>query len=428
MSRLLISQGRILDPASGYDEIGDVAIADGRIVDLGSSIGDFSPERTIDAKGLWVIPGLIDLSARLREPGATRKADIASEARAAAAAGITTLVMPPDTQPVIDMASVVDLIQHRAEGANAARVVPLGALTQGLLGEHLAGAAALAAAGCPALSDGGQPVQDTLVLRRALEYAKTFGLPCLLTPLDTHLAQGCLNEGATATRLGLPGVPVAAETAGLGRQLPVAEVSGARVHFGRLSSEAGVRLLDQAKQHHPELSADVAIHQLFLTEQDAVGYDTRFHVQPPLRSIFDRQALRQALKAGTIGIICSDHQPHEPDAKEGPFANTAAGASGLDTLLSLILRLVEEEVIDLLPALATVTSKPAELLGLESGRLAAGAVADIAVIDPHQPWWCTPKALKSRGKNSPFLGWELNGRALWTFVGGRPVHTASADR
>ena len=427
MSRILIRNGRLIDPASGLDESGDVAVADGRIVGLGGTIEDFTPEQRIDADGQWVIPGLIDLAARLREPGASRKADIASESRAAAAAGITTLVMPPDTTPVMDTASVVELVSHRADSAGGARVVPLGALTRQLAGEQLAAMAGLAAAGCPALADGGRPVTDSLVLRRALEYASTFTLPCLLTPVDPALAQGCLNEGPTATRLGLPGVPAAAETAGLGRQIAVAGATQARVHFGRLSSAEGARLVATALADNRRLSADVAIHQLFLTDQDAMEYDSRFHLDPPLRDIVDREALRQALADRVIRIICSDHQPHEADAKDGPFASTAPGASGIDTLLALVLRLAEEALLPLHQALATVTIEPARLLGLEGGRIAEGAAADLVVVDPVAPWFCNSDNLRSRGGNSPFLGWEFSARATHTLVGGRLVHAPTGS-
>lgn len=422
MSRILIRHARLLDPESGLDEKGDVAIADGRIVDLGGRIEDFTPDESIDATGQWVMPGLIDLSARLREPGATRKADIASETRAAAAGGITTLVMPPDTDPVMDTPSVVEQVTHRADHAAGARVVPLGALTRGLAGEQLPGMAGLAAAGCPAVADGGRPIQDSQVLQRALDYACTFSLPALLTPVDPALATGCLNEGPTATRLGLPGVPVAAETAGLGRQMAVAGASRAHVHFGRLSSGEGARLLTGERGVNRRLTADTAVHQLFLTDQDAMQYDARFHLDPPLRDIVDRQALRQAVADRVIRIICSDHQPHDADAKEGPFASTQPGASGVDTLLPLVLRLVEDEVLPLRRALATVTVEPARLLGLEGGRLAVGGAADLTVVDPVSPWFCTAETLRSRGGNSPFIGWEFSARATYTLVAGRLVH------
>lgn len=422
MSRILIRNARLIDPASGFDERGDIAVADGRIVGLGQ-VADFSPDTDIDATGQWIIPGLIDLAARLREPGAARKADIASEARAAAAGGITTLVMPPDTDPVMDTPSVIDWVAHRADAAHGARVVTLGALTRGNQGETLSSMAALAAAGCPAMSDAGVPIADSLVLRRALEYAQTFSLPSLLTPLDPTLSGGFMHEGPTATRLGLAGIPVAAETAGLGRQIAVAKAAAARVHFGRLSSAEGVHLLNAARKDNRALSGDVAIHHLFLTDQDAMDYDARFHLNPPLRDIVDREALRQALADGVIEIICSDHQPHDADAKAGPFASTAAGASGVDTLLGLVLRLVEDQVLSLHAALAAVTIAPARLLGLESGQLAEGAPADLAVVNPTAPWFCRLETLNSRGTNSPFLGWEFSAQVSHTLVDGRLVHT-----
>ncbi|PWG61982.1 dihydroorotase [Sediminicurvatus halobius] len=423
MSRILIRGGRLLDPASGHDAVGDLAIAGGRIVGLGAPPDGFAADRVIGAEGCWVLPGLIDLAARLREPGATHKADIASEARAAAAAGITTLVLPPDTEPVLDTPSVAELVHRRAAAAGGARVVPLAALTLGLAGEQLAPMAALADAGCPAVADGGRPVADTLVLRRALEYAATYELPALLTPWDPWLAAGGgLHEGPVAMRLGLPGVSVAAETAGLGRQLAVATALGLRVHFGRLSTAAGAAMLRNAHRDGAPVTGDVAIHQLFLTENDAVGYDSRFHVQPPLRSVGDRDALRRAVADGTLGIICSDHQPHERDAKDGPFTGTEPGLSGIDTLLALVLRLVEEEAIGLLPALAAVTAHPAALLGLDTGRLATGAPADVCIVDPQSPWWCRAESLGSRGRHNGFLGWEFSARNTHTLVNGELVH------
>jgi len=422
VSRILVRGGRLLDPASGHDAVGDLAIAGGRLVGVGTAPEGFAPQRIVAAEGHWVIPGLIDLAARLREPGATHKADIASEARAAAAAGITTLALPPDTEPVMDTPSVAELVHRRAAAAGGARVLPLGALTRGLAGEQLSELAALADAGCPAVADGGRPVANTLVLRRALEYAATFALPVLLTPWDPWLsADGALHEGPVAMRLGLPGVSVAAETAGLGRQLALAAALESRVHFGRLSSAAGAGLLRAARRDGARVSGDVAIHQLFLTENDAVGYDSRFHVQPPLRSVGDRAALRRAVADGTLGIICSDHQPHEHDAKDGPFTGTEPGLSGIDTLLALVLRLVEEEALGLLPALATVTANPAALLGLESGRLAPEAPADVCVVDPQSPWWCCAQTLGSRGRHNGFLGWEFSARATHTLVGGELV-------
>ncbi len=423
MTRIRITGGRLIDPASGLDEIGDVSIANGRLVGVGEPLADFSADHSIDAHGCIVCPGLIDLAARTGEPGPVHAASIAGEAHAAAAAGITTMACPPDTSPPIDSPSIVELIHQRAQRANGARILPIGALTRGLAGEQLAEMASLQAAGCPAVADGGRAIRDSLVLRRALEYAATLQLPVMLTPADPWLAEaGCMHEGSVATRLGLPGVATAAEAAGLGRALAVAEAVGGPVHVGRLSSLAALRPLAMSRESGLPVTADVAIHQLFLTEQDAAEFDSRFHLDPPLRSIMDRDALRKAVGDGRIQVICSDHTPLDPDDKDGPFESTLPGAPGLDTLLPLVLRLVEEDVFDLRRALAAVTLWPAMVLGLDSGRLRNGAPADVIVVDPDAPWWCRPENLRSGGHNSPFLGWELVGRATHTVVDGRLVH------
>ncbi len=422
MSGLIIRGGRVLDPASGFDAVADVFIADGRIQALGEPPAGFTAAHELDARGLCVSPGLIDLAARLREPGLTHKADIASETRAAAAGGITTLCCLPDTQPVVDTPSVVEHMLRRAE-TSGIRLAPLGALTKGLEGQLLAAMAALKDAGCVAVSDGGRPVANTRVLRRALEYAQTFDLPVLLTPRDPALSDGGLmHEGGVATRMGVAGIPQAAETAALGRDLALVEQTGARTHFGRLSSGRGVELIRRAQRDGLPVSADIAIHQLFFTEQDLWGFEAMFRVEPPFRSFTDRDALRRAVAEGAVAI-CSDHQPHQPDAKHAPLAGAEPGLSGLDTLLALVLRLVDEEVLPLLDALARVTVDPARILGLESGVLAPGRPADLCIFDPDAVWRVTPETLHSRGKNSAFLGWELTGRTVHTLVGGRLVYS-----
>lgn len=423
MSRIRIHGGRVIDPESGQDGPAEVLIADGRILAVGEPPTDFAVDLEIDATGQIVCPGLIDLATRLGEPGAEHKATIGSETRAGAAGGITTLACLPDTNPVMDTPSVVDLMHRRAEEAGSSRVLPLGALTLGLAGERLSEMAALHQAGCAAMTDGGRVIRDTLVLQRALEYAATFAIPVLLTPADPWLSQaGYLHDGIVATRLGIPGIPAAAEVAELGRSLAlVADIRG-HTHFGRLSSREGIELIARAQSGGLPVTADVAIHQLFLTETDCAEFDPRFHLKPPLRGIADRKALRAALVDGTIGVICSDHQPHDPDAKDGPFTSTEPGACGLDTLLSLLLRLVEENVFNLCQGLACVTINPARVLGLETGRLTPGAPADICIFDPDAVWWCMPETLRSQAKNSPFLGWELPGRVSYTLVDGRVIH------
>lgn len=426
MSSIVIADGRVIDPANGIDERLDLFIVDGVIQGVGTAPVGFRAEETIDAAGHIVCPGLVDLAARVREPGQAHKATIATEARAAAAGGITSLCCPPDTSPVIDSPSVVELVRRRAIEAGAAKIVPLGALTKDLAGEQLSEMAALRAAGCPAMSDGGRPIRNTLVLRRAMEYASTFELPVLLTPTDPWLSEGGLmHEGEVATRLGLPGIPAAAETAALGRDLALVQQTGAQTHFGRLSTAAGAAMIARAQQQGYRVSADVAALQLFLTEMDLWGFNSAAQVDPPVRTQSDREALRRAVADGTIAAICSDHQPHEPDAKEGPLGACEPGASGLDTLLALVLRLVDEELLPLSAALARVTCNPARILGLNAGTLSVGAPADICIFDPAAIWRVEPARLHSRGKNSPFLGWEFTGRVVRTLVDGRTVYSAA---
>ncbi len=423
MSNIAIRGGRIVDPANGIDRQADLYIQDGRIAAFDRAPAGFAVEQEIDARERVVCPGLVDLAVRTREPGQTRNGTIASETRAAAAGGITTVCAMPDTNPVLDNTSVVELVRRRALQAGGAKVMPYGALTKGLAGEQLSEMAALQAAGCRAMSDGGRPLRNTLVLRRAMEYAGSFGLPLLLTPQDPWLSEGGLiHEGHIATRLGLAGIPAAAETAALGRDLALVEQTGVRCHFGRLSSAAGVARIAAARRQGLPVSADCAALQLFFTEQDLWDFNNACQVNPPLRSHGDRQALRAAVADSTVGVICSDHQPHEPDAKAGPLGATQPGASGVDSLLALVLRLVDEELLALSPALACVTCNPARVLGLDAGTLSVGAAADVCVYDPRAVWWFTPETMHSRGKNSPFHGWEFSGRVTHTLVDGQLVY------
>lgn len=414
--------GRLIDPANGVDRVCDLHLAAGRVAAIGPPPRGFAPKRIIDAAGRILCPGLIDLSARLREPGQEHKATIASETRAAASGGITSLCFPPDTNPVNDTPAVTELIRRKAKASAQCRVLPLGALTQGLQGEQLSEMAALKKAGCIAMSDGQRPMPNTLVLRRALEYSATFDLPVCLFAEDPWLRdQGCAHEGQVCARLGLPGIPEAAETVALARSLALATHTGARIHFHSLSSGASALMLAQARSQGLRVTADVAIHQLHLTEMDLEGFDSRCHVIPPLRTLGDREALRRAVAEGTIGAICSDHQPHEEDAKAAPFPSTAPGISGLETLLPLTLKLVEEKVLSLSEAIARLTIGPARILGIPHGQLAVGAPADIAIFDPQACWILEEGAMLSHGHNTPFLGWELCGRVTHTLVGGRMV-------
>jgi dihydroorotase len=421
--KISIINGRLVDPANDVDGPADLHIADGLVAAVGPVPAGFRADRTLDARGQVVCPGLIDLCARLREPGAEHKATIASETLAAAAAGITTICCPPDTQPVIDTPAVAQLIAQTAERAGRSRVIPAGALTQRLEGEQISEMAALKDAGCALMSHGDRPIANTQVQRRAMEYATTFGLTIVLRPLDHHLRdQGCVHEGAVSTRLGLPGIPEAAETVALARDLALAEQTGARVHFRGLSCARATAMLLEACDRGVRASADVSAHQLFLTEAAVDGFDSNCHVLPPLRTSEDLGTLRSAVASGSIRAICSDHQPHEEDAKLGSFPTTEPGISALETLLPLALRLVSEGVTDLSTALARLTVGPAEILGLTQGRLDAGRIADVCIFDPESRWTVSESTLLSQGHNTPFLGWELWGRVSWTLLAGRIVY------
>ncbi|MCC5810093.1 MAG: dihydroorotase [Ectothiorhodospiraceae bacterium] len=425
MSRLTIRNARLIDPASEHDGISDLHIDSGRVLAVGPAPAGYSPEQELDASGLILMPGLVDLGACLREPGQEHKATIASEAAAAAAGGITSLCASPATDPITDTTAVVELITRRARQARQSRVIPLAALTRGLQGEQLAEMAAMKGAGCVAVSDGGRPVINTLVLRRAMEYASTQDLPILLTPVDPFLSDGShMHEGWVSTRLGLAGIPVAAETAALARYLALVEETGARVHFCRLSSARGADMVRRARQEGLPVSADVALHQLFLTEMDVSGYDSNCNVLPPLRGHADREALRHAVADGVIQAICSDHRPHDPDAKQVPFVTAEPGISGLDTLLALTLRLVEERLLDLPTAIHRVTAGPAGILGLTAGRLQPGDPADLCLLAVDEPWRLDQQTMRSHGRNSPFMGWEFTGRVRMTLLEGRIIHQA----
>lgn len=418
----VISGGRVIDPANGIDRVADVWIADGRIAAVGEAPADFPQHERIEADGRVVGPGLVDLCARLREPGASHKGTIASETRAAAAGGVTTLCCPPDTTPTIDSPATVELIRQRAATAGWAHVHPVGALTRDLAGEYLSPMRALAAAGCIALGQAERTVHDTQVLRSALDYAATHDLPVLLSPIDPWISDGCAAAGPLATRLGLASVPVAAETTELARILALVADTGARVHVGRLSSASAVEQIARARADGLPVSADVAAHQLHLTGEAVRGLDSRAHVRPPLRDDADREALRAAVASGTIGAVCSDHQPHEPDAKRAPFAVSAPGISGLETLLPLVLSLTAEGDSDLPTALARVTTGPAQMLGLDAGTLAVGAPADICVFDPAGDWTLDSRAMVSRGHNTPFDGASLHGRVERVLLAGEPLY------
>jgi dihydroorotase len=419
-----IHGGRVIDPANELDAITDLYIDKGKIIALGDAPDGFSAEVEIDASGSVVCPGLVDLAARLREPGAEHKATITTETRAAASGGITTLCCPPDTDPIIDTPAVTELIRQRAADAGKAHVVTLGALTRGLDGEQLSEMAALRKAGCVGVSNALRPIASSLVLRRALEYAATFNLTVFLQANDHWLAnEGCAHEGRVATRSGLPGIPEAAETAAVAHLLALIEQVGVRAHFCRLTTGRAARMIARARFDGVPVTADVAIPYLYLSENDISDFDSQCHVLPPLRTVEDRQQLRSALQNGTIQAICSDHQPHEPDAKMGPFPSTEPGISGLDTLLPLGLKLVDDKVLELPELIRRLTMEPANILGLPCGTLTVGSAADVCVFDPEQTWLLDAKSMCSQGHNTPFSGWEMKGRVTHTLLDGRRVYT-----
>ena len=424
--KLLIKNGRVIDPATGFDEVGDVAIAAGRIVSLKGRLTDFAPNKTIDATGCIVAPGLIDLSARLREPGHEHEGMLESELAAAVAGGVTSLVCPPDTEPVLDEPGLVEMLKFRAEKMHQSRVFPLGALTRGLKGEALTEMVELTESGCVGFGQAEVPLANTQVLMRAMQYAATFGYSVWLRPQEIHLGKGVAASGALATRLGLSGVPVLAETIALHTIFDLVRSTGARVHLCRISSAAGVALVAQAKAEGLNVTCDVSINSLHLTDVDIGYFDSRMRLDPPLRQQRDRDALRQGLLDGTIDALVSDHTPVDEDAKTLPFAQAEPGATGLELLLSLACKWGEDSQAGLVRALAVLTSEPARVLGnalgtlqASAGRLVKGGVADICIFDPSSRWTVTPAALRSQGKHTPFEGYELPGQVCYTLVDGR---------
>jgi len=417
--KIRIRNGRVIDPVSREDSVRDVFINQGFIVDPRTAGDDFSADQEIDATGCVVCPGLVDLQARLREPGEEHKATMQSELSAAVAGGITSVCVPPDTNPVIDTPAMVHMARQRGRRIQKARVYPLGALTVDLAGEQLTDMSALRDAGCPAVSNANQIIDNTLVMRRAMQYASTFDLTVFLTPLDHWLrGNGCVHEGEVSTRLGLPAVPEAAEIVALARDLALIETTGVRAHISQVSCARSVEKVREAKARGLRVTAAVSAHHLHLSEQDIGEFDTRYHVMPPLRSIADRDALRQGVISGVIDAVCSDHQPHGMDAKLAPFSESASGISSLETLLSLILKLVEETTLSLPEAIARVTAHPARILGIDVGRLLPGAPADICVLDPESRWRVNPRDFNSQGLNTPFEDQFLVGIVKSVIVAG----------
>lgn len=421
--KIHIKNGRLIDPKNNIDIKQDVFIAAGKVVGLGKMPDGFVANQVIDAAGLVVCPGLVDLSARLREPGFEYKATLESELLAAAAGGITSLACPPDTDPVLDEPGLVEMLKHRAKGLNLAHVYPLGALTKQLAGAELTEMCELTEAGCVGFSQADVAITDTQVLWRAMQYAATFGFTVWLRPEEPYLAKnGVAHDGEVATRLGLKGIPAAAETLAIASILRLAGETGARIHLCRLSTGEGVAMVREAKKQGLSISCDVAANHLHLTEHDIGFFNADCHLKPPLRSGRDRDLLSKGLADGTIDAVCSDHTPVDEDAKLLSFAEAEAGATGLELLLPLSLKWATEGKTSLTAAIARLTSNPAQILGIDAGHLSLNSDADICIFDPQQHWKIEPKSLLSQGKNTPFLGLELTGKVRYTLLDGQVVY------
>lgn len=415
---ILLQNGRLIDPGLQLDRVADLYIADGQIKAIEQAPEGFEAHYTLDVKDKIIMPGIIDLHARVTVPG--QGATIESEATAAARGGITTLCCPPDGKQIIEDPATVKMLQERAYLHGMTRILPLGALTKGLEGEQLSEMHTLHQAGCIAFSNARHPITNTLVLRRAMEYAATHDITVFIHPQDHWLSQnGCAHEGAVSTRLGLPGIPESAETVELARCLALAEQTGVRLHFGQITTARAVEMIAAAQQRGLQVSADVAIHHLFLTEMDISNYNSLCHVSPPLRSQRDMQALRQGVADGTIAAICSDHTPLDHDAKQAPFCETVPGISGLETLLPLAYRLLQDGVLTLEQLVHRLTCGPAGILGIDAGEIRSGTSADLIVFDPRAEWVLEQGQLTSRGQNTPFIHWQFQGQVSHTLMNGQ---------
>ncbi len=421
--KIHIKNGRLIDPKNGIDAQRDVFVAAGRIVAIGEAPAGFTANRVIDASGRVVCPGLVDLAVRLREPGFEYLATLETEMKAAIAGGVTSLACPPDTDPPLDEPGLVEMLKFSAKNLNQAHVYPVGALTTALKGANLTEMAELRDAGCIAFSQAEAPLADTQVLMHALQYAATFGFPVWLRAQDPALARhGVAHDGEVATRLGLPAIPVAAETVALSTILILARETGARIHIARLSSAEGVAMVREARARGLPVTCDIGIHHAHLSEMDIGYFDPNCNLTPPLRSQRDRDALRAGLADGTIDALCSDHAPVDEDAKQLPFSEAEPGATGVELLLPLALKWAAETALGLPAAIERITAKPAAILGIDAGHLAVGANADICIFDPDACWRVEPATLQSLGKNTPFAGFEMQGRVTHTLVSGSLVY------
>ena len=421
-----IKGGTIFDPENNLQETGDVHIQDGLIAGVypgGSSQQDGD---IIDASGLWVLPGLIDMHVHLRDPGFEYKEDIASGSRAAAAGGVTTLACMANTDPVNDNPSVTNYIIEKAKQASVVRILPVGAVTKGLKGKELAEMGLMKEAGIVAVSDDGQPIEDASILRRALEYAATYKLPLISHCQDRNLsASGVMNEGALSSQLGLPGIPAASEDVMVSRDIIVSKCTGIPIHITHISTKGSVQIIKQAKEQGVKVTCDVTPHHLLLTEEAVRTYDTNAKMYPPLRGEEDRLALIEALKDSIIDCIATDHAPHARDEKDLDFDLAPFGMIGLQTLLPAIMKVHLDYGIEFIRLLACVTGYPSRILGIEGGSLSVGSRADITLFDPRPTWTFTGEAVVSKSKNSPFIGQEFVGRVVRTIVKGRTVFSGT---
>ena len=417
--KIHIKNGRVIDPMNARDEVTDVFVAAGKIVAIGRAPADFHANRTLDASGLVVCPGLVDLSVRLREPGFEYRATLESEMLAAAAGGVTSLACPPDTDPPLDEPGLVEMLKFRAKNLPGPRVYPIGALTQKLEGKMLTEMAELTEAGCRAFTQADAPPTDTQVLLSAMKYAATFDFSLWLRPQDVSLARdGVAHDGAVASRLGLPGIPALAETVALATILLLARETGARIHLARLSTRESIAMVRAAKAQGLAVTCDVASTHVHLSENDLISFDSHMHLVPPLRSLRDRDAIREALRDGSIDALCSDHTPVDEDEKQVPFGESAPGASGVELLLPLTLQWAREMGVPLMQAIDLISWKPAQILGVPGGNLTVGSFADICIFDETAEWVVTPTTLASQGDNTPFLNQPMQGRVRYTVIDG----------
>jgi dihydroorotase len=423
MTSIVIRGGRIVDPSQSMDEVGDLLLSDGRIALIGGSIDVSESTRVVDADGLIVTPGLIDVHVHLREPGGEHKETIASGARAAAAGGFTAICAMPNTDPVIDDPAGVGYVLAQGQKAGASRVYPVGSISVGQKGESLAAIGEMITAGAVAITDDGNPVMDSGLMRRALEYAQTFGIPVADHPEDLTLSSGGqMNEGLISSRMGLRGKPNASEDIHILRDLLLAELTGGHIHLQHVSTASGVEAIRQAKARGVNVTAEATPHHLILTDEAVEGYETNAKMNPPLRTAQDRDAVQAGLADGTLDTLATDHAPHHYDEKEQEFDRAPNGIVGLETSLALIYdKMVCGGVIDLSTMVERMSCQPARVFNLTGGTLAAGSVGDVTVFDPSAEWTVDKKAFVSKSENTPFNGWTLKGVNRLTVVGGAVV-------